>query len=73
MEENKNIQRKNQLMLLNKMLLQLLKNYIIKAIPLFIAFFILSYIYLWGYNRYGFERTIIVLLVSIIVVVNSKK
>jgi len=71
--DEKSIQRKNQLILLNKMLLQLLKSYIIKVIPLFIAFFVLSYVYFWGYNRYGFERTIIVLLVSIIVVINAKK
>jgi hypothetical protein len=71
--EEKNIQRKNQLMLLNKMLWQMLKTYIMKAIPLFIAFFILSSIYLWSWGRYGFERTLIVLLVSILVVVNEKK
>lgn len=46
---------------------------IIKSIlPNFIMFLILSYVYLWGLNKYGFERTVVVALVTVIVVLNGK-
>jgi hypothetical protein len=34
-------------------------------------FSLLSYMYLWGYRKYGIERTVIVMLVNLIIVIGN--
>ena len=40
-------------------------------IGIMVLFALLSYMYLWGYRKYGFERTIIVMLVNLVIVVSQ--
>jgi hypothetical protein len=46
-------------------------EFLIVGLPNFVGmllvFGILSAVYLWGYKKYGFERTLIVLLINIII------
>jgi hypothetical protein len=50
-------------------------GFFISTLPQFIGimlvFSLLSYMYLWGYRKYGMERTLIVLLVSIIIAIGQ--
>jgi len=34
-------------------------------------FALLSYMYLWGYKKYGFERTIIIMLVNMVIIIGQ--
>lgn len=48
---------------------------IIVQLPAFfgmiLMFVILSAVYLWGLKKYGFERTLVVLLINMIITINS--
>ena len=36
-----------------------------------LMFALLSYMYLWGYNKYGFEKTLIVMMVSVVISISQ--
>ena len=42
-----------------------------QVIALMLIFSLLSYMYLWGYRKYGLERTLIVLMVNIILAIGQ--
>lgn len=42
-----------------------------QVVGMILSFTILSALYLWGLKKYGFDRTIIVLLVNLIVVISQ--
>jgi hypothetical protein len=48
---------------------------IIVQVPAFLGmmlmFFILSWLYLWGLGKYGFEKTLIVLLINVVISINQ--
>jgi hypothetical protein len=50
-------------------------DFLIVGLPSFLGmimmFLILSSLYLWGLKKYGFEKTIIVLLINMIISINS--
>jgi hypothetical protein len=50
-------------------------GFFLTSVPQFLGvmfmFSLLSYMYLWGYRKYGFDRTLIVLLVSMIISISQ--
>jgi hypothetical protein len=48
---------------------------IIVQVPTFfgmmLMFIILSWLYLWGVGKYGFEKTLIVLLINVVISINQ--
>ena len=52
-------------------------DFLVDTLPSFVGqmvmFSLLTWLYLWLYKKYGFERIVILLLVNIIFVVNSMR
>jgi hypothetical protein len=50
-------------------------DFVIVAVPDFIGimvtFSILTWLYVWVYNKYGFERTLIVMLVNLVIAIGQ--